>query len=807
MLREAIPLTLGVPVKERDRRQSAIAQFIGQVLMEMEAQLLEQLLESKMSSREEVITAHVEAKCCAQEVLTARKLQEEAEERLAVRLSEEEVTKVKLVAVSQQVAEAEAEVRAAEAKREALLKEQALCNAACSVLQGEDTSAGSSGSVDRKALAAVCKRLDLEDSLLSTLPLILGKPVAARSYLETAASNLICEALRKHLQQMKGQESSPITEDQELQRTLEALRGAQRATEAERAEKLRLAQEAREELKQQEVLLQQKQRTETSAWARLQDAKTGAANAASAACAARATLASGALQRLRRGAASAYEALEGPEMTSNVTQDLQEKITQIDQSNEREAEKRYQQLLHDEPSGSPGSAAAAKRRRWRRQAEDQELPRTGTLVTEQTAAEPPAGSPDEEDVPMEGVSQQDGCAVPNAEQAEEADEVPPDRVHKADEAPNAVADEADDVPAEVNEAADKADDVPVEADEEAADKAVDDTPSEAEEKADDVPVEADEEAADKVVDDTPSEAEEKADDVPVEADEEAADKVDDTPSEAEEKADDVPVEADEEAANKEVEYAPSEAEEKADDVPVEADEEAADKADDIAKADEEADDDVPKEAEDQVGDAPAEAEEAADEDMPKVEQTEEADVDVPTLVYEADEEMPSETGHQAEVEVRNEAQKELEEELEATQVETVEAPTQQSEATTQMDEVPETLSENRSEGEGPTLVVLPHEDIEPTLKTYTLETLDLGQGGQGPELPTLALEPRCDVLDTDESFPSTLPDESRSPCRSPDESRSGQARSPAPGSTREAHSPPSLFGIATMLLGLNGSES
>ncbi|CAK9065550.1 unnamed protein product, partial [Durusdinium trenchii] len=613
MLREAIPLTLGVPVKERDRRQSAIAQFIGQVLMEMEAQLLEQLLESKMSSREEVITAHVEAKCCAQEVLTARKLQEEAEERLAVRLSEEEVTKVKLVAVSQQVAEAEAEVRAAEAKREALLKEQALCNAACSVLQGEDTSAGSSGSVDRKALAAVCKRLDLEDSLLSTLPLILGKPVAARSYLETAASNLICEALRKHLQQMKGQESSPITEDQELQRTLEALRGAQRATEAERAEKLRLAQEAREELKQQEVLLQQKQRTETSAWARLQDAKTGAANAASAACAARATLASGALQRLRRGAASAYEALEGPEMTSNVTQDLQEKITQIDQSNEREAEKRYQQLLHDEPSGSPGSAAAAKRRRWRRQAEDQELPRTGTLVTEQTAAEPPAGSPDEEDVPMEGVSQQDGCAVPNAEQAEEADEVPPDRVHKADEAPNAVADEADDVPAEVNEAADKADDVPVEADEEAADK-VDDTPSEAEEKADDVPVEADEEAADKV-DDTPSEAEEKADDVPVEADEE----VDDTPSEAEEKADDVPVEADEE-----VEYAPSEAEEKADDVPVEADEEAADKADDIAKADEEADDDVPKEAEDQVGDAPAEAEEAADEDMPKVEQTEEA---------------------------------------------------------------------------------------------------------------------------------------------------------------------------------------
>ncbi|CAK9039139.1 unnamed protein product [Durusdinium trenchii] len=753
MLREAIPLTLGVPVKERDRRQSAIAQFIGQVLMEMEAQLLEQLLESKMSSREEVITAHVEAKCCAQEVLTARKLQEEAEERLAVRLSEEEVTKVKLVAVSQQVAEAEAEVRAAEAKREALLKEQALCNAACSVLQGEDTSAGSSGSVDRKALAAVCKRLDLEDSLLSTLPLILGKPVAARSYLETAASNLICEALRKHLQQMKGQESSPITEDQELQRTLEALRGAQRATEAERAEKLRLAQEAREELKQQEVLLQQKQRTETSAWARLQDAKTGAANAASAACAARATLASGALQRLRRGAASAYEALEGPEMTSNVTQDLQEKITQIDQSNEREAEKRYQQLLHDEPSGSPGSAAAAKRRRWRRQAEDQELPRTGTLVTEQTAAEPPAGSPDEEDVPMEGVSQQDGCAVPNAEQAEEADEVPPDRVHKADEAPNAVADEADDVPAEVNEAADK------------------------------------------------------ADDVPVEADEEAADKVDDTPSEAEEKADDVPVEADEEAANKEVEYAPSEAEEKADDVPVEADEEAADKADDIAKADEEADDDVPKEAEDQVGDAPAEAEEAADEDMPKVEQTEEADVDVPTLVYEADEEMPSETGHQAEVEVRNEAQKELEEELEATQVETVEAPTQQSEATTQMDEVPETLSENRSEGEGPTLVVLPHEDIEPTLKTYTLETLDLGQGGQGPELPTLALEPRCDVLDTDESFPSTLPDESRSPCRSPDESRSGQARSPAPGSTREAHSPPSLFGIATMLLGLNGSES
>ncbi|CAK9039058.1 unnamed protein product [Durusdinium trenchii] len=700
MLREAIPLTLGVPVKERDRRQSAIAQFIGQVLMEMEAQLLEQLLESKMSSREEVITAHVEAKCCAQEVLTARKLQEEAEERLAVRLSEEEVTKVKLVAVSQQVAEAEAEVRAAEAKREALLKEQALCNAACSVQQGEDTSAGSSGSVDRKALAAVCKRLDLEDSLLSTLPLILGKPVAARSYLETAASNLICEALRKHLQQMKGQESSPITEDQELQRTLEALRGAQRATEAERAEKLRLAQEAREELKQQEVLLQQKQRTETSAWARLQDAKTGAANAASAACAARATLASGALQRLRRGAASAYEALEGPEMTSNVTQDLQEKITQIDQSNEREAEKRYQQLLHDEPSGSPGSAAAAKRRRWRRQAEDQELPRTGTLVTEQTAAEPPAGSPDEEDVPMEGVSQQDGCAVPNAEQAEEADEVPPDRVHKADEAPNAVADEADDVPAEVNEAADKADDVPVEADEEAADK-----------------------------------------------------------------------------------------------------------ADDIAKADEEADDDVPKEAEDQVGDAPAEAEEAADEDMPKVEQTEEADVDVPTLVYEADEEMPSETGHQAEVEVRNEAQKELEEELEATQVETVEAPTQQSEATTQMDEVPETLSENRSEGEGPTLVVLPHEDIEPTLKTYTLETLDLGQGGQGPELPTLALEPRCDVLDTDESFPSTLPDESRSPCRSPDESRSGQARSPAPGSTREAHSPPSLFGIATMLLGLNGSES
>lgn len=325
MLLEATPLTLGVPVKERDKRQVAVAGFIGEVLKEMESKLLQGVIDSKMSSQEEVISAQMAALSAASQVQDARRRMEEMEEQLALRLSEDDAAGSTLGAVRARLAALQAaQAKAEEGQRQAR-QERELCIAACGCLQPDG---GASTSLDHKALAALCAKLELEDSLLSTLPLILQKSHASRSYLERAASKLICEALQKHLSQVDSSSDPAVSEPPELLELKAEMAEAERLQQ----EKLGAVQEARKQLQDFQAALAQAQAAETCALAKLEDVKHLGESSPERQ-----------LTRLRKGALQAYQALDGTwpaDLVDQVMQ-LEEKVQQLDQRIQQEAQRRF----------------------------------------------------------------------------------------------------------------------------------------------------------------------------------------------------------------------------------------------------------------------------------------------------------------------------------------------------------------------------------------------------------------------------------------------------------------------------------
>lgn len=322
MLLEATPLTLGVPVKERDKRQVAVAGFIGEVLKEMETKLLQDVIDSKMSSQEEVISAQLAALSAASQVQDARRRMEEMEEQLALRLSEDDAACSTLGAVRARLAALQAAQAKAEEGRRRARQERELCIAACGRLQPDDDG-GAPTSLDHKALAALCAKLELEDSLLSTLPLILQKSHASRSYLERAASKLICEALQKHLSQVDS--TSDPAENTEPPELLE-LRAEVAEADKLQQEKLGAVQEARKQLQDFQSALAQAQAAETCALAKLEDVKHLGE-----------TSPERQLMRLRKGALQAYQSLDGawPADLADQVMHLEEKVQQLDQSMQR----------------------------------------------------------------------------------------------------------------------------------------------------------------------------------------------------------------------------------------------------------------------------------------------------------------------------------------------------------------------------------------------------------------------------------------------------------------------------------------
>eukprot|EP00435_Cladocopium_sp_Y103_P006347 s1636_g2.t1 len=330
LLLEATPLTLGVPVKERDKRQVAVAGFIGE---EMETKLLQDVIDSKMSSQEEVISAQLTALSAASQVQDARRRMEEMEEQLALRLSEDDAACSTLGALRARIAILEAAQAKAEEGRRQARQEHELCIAACGRLQPDDDSGAPSTPLDHKALAALCTKLELEeprhrDSLLSTLPLILQKSHASRSYLERAASKLICEALQKHLSQLDSTSGPAVSAPPEL---LE-LRTEMAEAEKLQQEKLGAVQEARKQLQDFQSALAKAQAAETSALAKLEDVKHLGE-----------TSPERQLLRLRKGALQAYQSLDGtwPANLADQVMQLEEKVQQLDQTIQQEAQRRF----------------------------------------------------------------------------------------------------------------------------------------------------------------------------------------------------------------------------------------------------------------------------------------------------------------------------------------------------------------------------------------------------------------------------------------------------------------------------------
>ncbi|CAJ1412348.1 unnamed protein product, partial [Effrenium voratum] len=303
MLVEAVPVTLGVPAQERDKRQLAVAGFIGEVVKDLEAELLRKMLETKQDSFEE-------------SVASARGQLEGAEEQLALRLSEEEAARVAYQAATQRAAEAEATRSADEARLLAASLERDLCRTACAALQDSQTQ---SSAIEHKAISKVCAKLNLEDSLLSTLPLILKSAESSRSYLEKAAAKLIAEALEKHcaaLEELCSEQATSGTED--ATREAQAGRDKQEIAQRAQANAAELVKQAEVETGHFRHRLLQAQSAETQALAKLQDVNPAGG------------IAGDALRQLRKGALATYYSLDGPDVNSQAVECLEQQLLQLE---------------------------------------------------------------------------------------------------------------------------------------------------------------------------------------------------------------------------------------------------------------------------------------------------------------------------------------------------------------------------------------------------------------------------------------------------------------------------------------------
>ncbi|CAJ1412347.1 unnamed protein product, partial [Effrenium voratum] len=316
MLVEAVPVTLGVPAQERDKRQLAVAGFIGEVVKDLEAELLRKMLETKQDSFEELVAASLQAALAAQSVASARGQLEGAEEQLALRLSEEEAARVAYQAATQRAAEAEATRSADEARLLAASLERDLCRTACAALQDSQTQ---SSAIEHKAISKVCAKLNLEDSLLSTLPLILKSAESSRSYLEKAAAKLIAEALEKHcaaLEELCSEQATSGTED--ATREAQAGRDKQEIAQRAQANAAELVKQAEVETGHFRHRLLQAQSAETQALAKLQDVNPAGG------------IAGDALRQLRKGALATYYSLDGPDVNSQAVECLEQQLLQLE---------------------------------------------------------------------------------------------------------------------------------------------------------------------------------------------------------------------------------------------------------------------------------------------------------------------------------------------------------------------------------------------------------------------------------------------------------------------------------------------
>ncbi|CAE7550900.1 unnamed protein product [Symbiodinium pilosum] len=344
MLEAAVPLALGVSPADRDKRQVAFARFIGEVLKDTEALLLERLLQEKRAAKEEVLAAATCAQKAAKAVRDILTQVERCEEQLAVHLSAEEAAKLAHGCAEVEANEAEAARSAAEVQRLERQMEQDLSRTACSVLRAENKELQLTADQLSK-LQKVCNKLNLEDSLLCTLPLVLQKPVEGRSPLEEAASQLITKALEDYVEAT----SKELTCDT-LTSAEEALTERAKAAQADLNASCASLAEARENVLASQAAassssasLRQARVEETKALAHFQDTSSAGAET------------SNLLQQLRKAALAAYSNLGGPATQNKGVDALEQQLLQFEESCRSEIEKRKES--EDEPATLTESGA------------------------------------------------------------------------------------------------------------------------------------------------------------------------------------------------------------------------------------------------------------------------------------------------------------------------------------------------------------------------------------------------------------------------------------------------------------------
>ncbi|CAE7025563.1 unnamed protein product [Symbiodinium natans] len=287
----------------------------------MEADLLERLLQEKHAAREQVLLAERKTQTAASTVAHILQDVEHAEEQLAIHLSAEEAAKVESDAADKAAAEAETARSTAEAQLLVGHMEQDLCRLACAILLAEEKDLQMpADQVSR--VQKICEKLDLEDSLRCTLPLVLQKPAGTRSFLEKAAAQLITKAMQEHMDKL----SQELTSDEVQGSTEAATARAQETRASSKAAQASLAK-ARDGVRAAQAAvdavrarLDQARAEERRALAESVDASsTGAKTMES-------------LRQFRKGALAAYQSLEGPAVPCQAVDDLERKISDFEES-------------------------------------------------------------------------------------------------------------------------------------------------------------------------------------------------------------------------------------------------------------------------------------------------------------------------------------------------------------------------------------------------------------------------------------------------------------------------------------------
>jgi len=227
MLMAGAEMSLGIPKTQRDEFQASVASFIGQVVLQVEEELVAAVSkceedvrvakavgEPLMRQAEDSIAAAYQELTAAQE---AAKLCEVALEG-AASSAQEAADRCKLTETIR--SQCEAELLASQ-------RECDVCEAGCTfMLHGE-------GQIQVAELQRVTAKLKLEESLALMLPCMVGKSLQERTALERTASDFLSAAIGKHVGELRVWcESEKAT-------------AAQKTAEAEEARKLHESAESR----------------------------------------------------------------------------------------------------------------------------------------------------------------------------------------------------------------------------------------------------------------------------------------------------------------------------------------------------------------------------------------------------------------------------------------------------------------------------------------------------------------------------------------------------------------------------------